>query len=93
MAWSTVRTWVVLGRWASHCTKEVNLSRSMELLEHPEQMWWNTSGTQPPRSFSAWVTYCFSMSTVVSDCTEVLVLICHRSAGGSVSAVAHSVHP
>jgi hypothetical protein len=53
---STVLTWVVDGRAASHCTKVVKFWMLIEFDAHPEQMRWNTSGTQPPWSFSAWVT-------------------------------------
>ncbi len=56
MTWSTVFTCVEAGRLESQSTNCVKVLMSMAFVAQPVQTWWMRSGTQPPRSDSAWVT-------------------------------------
>src|SRR5215213_1416456 len=93
ITWSIVTTCVVLGRCKSQSTNWVNTSREISLTSPVDPTWWNTIGTSPPLSFSAWVTYFCRIASVVSARTEVFVLIAYGSAGGTALAVTHDAQP
>src|SRR5690606_13279431 len=89
----TVFTCVVEGRLESQSTQSRKVLRSIALVAHPAHMRWKTRGIHPPLSSSACSTYVWSISAVVSDLIEVLVLICHLSIAGIESAVRQERHP
>ena len=64
-------------RGFSQSKKALRSEADTDSSSHRLQMSWNRNGTQPPPSFSAWVTHCFIIGSVMEPVTAGVERIAH----------------
>ena len=82
-----------LERGVSQSRKPAKVAELIEYVSQPLQIWWMTSGTQPPPEFSASVTYFSIVASGVSSWRESGERIAHASWGGVVSPLMQPGQP